>query len=248
MVHIHLKRSYTHLIQFMVVNGMSSAMNPLENAMKGAAIFSKQVQVFTYTVVYLRYVRDQSILNVLFPLLLISLTRFANNVEATYFDVETSEETGLTLKELLAKTIHVLQVLFVVQSLYAVVYHYFINLESDVCRWVYGYLFTDILGEFDCSLRGKTVLFVLDVIVLLCQLQVTTDRLTRLDNGRPVNLQVFPLRKYGILSILRTSTTGLQTEDWELTISAPLRSSDSGVISSRTNSGGFNEVAYGSVR
>ncbi|AMD21926.1 HFR071Cp [Eremothecium sinecaudum] len=212
--------------------------------MREGEVFAKQILMLTYTIIYIRFVRDKSILNGILPLLLISLAKFANNVEYTYFDVETPQDTELTLKELLGKTLHVLHLLIIFQSIYTILYHSFLNLETDVCRYNYGYLFTDLLGEFDCERRGRTMLFVLDFVLLTCELQVTTDCLTRLKNGNHVKIELLPVERYGIFSILRAKTTGLNATEWELTVYSPLRRLGRDLSSSRT----IGEIDYGSVR
>lgn len=211
--------------------------------MKEEQVFFEQLLLFTYTIIFLRYIRDMSLLNALFPILLISLTNFANNIEGVYFDVEIPEENESTLKALLGKTLSSIQFLFVTQSLYAFFTHTFIKLDNDVCRHVYGYFFTDLLGEFNCSMHGKSMLFLFDIILLLCQLQLTTDRLTRLDNGKRVSLGSLHTQKYGILSILRAQVVSLNPQEWEWSVSTPLHERESGPIRSTTGN-----VDYGSVR
>ncbi|AGO10005.1 AaceriAAR015Cp [[Ashbya] aceris (nom. inval.)] len=192
--------------------------------MKEEPVFLRHLLTVTYILVFLRFLRDQSLLNALLAVQVVSLTKFTANILSTYFDADTPPESAPALKKLLAKALYVLQLFFVLQTAHTLAYHAMLDLDADVCRWVYGYLFTDLLGEFDCKSRGRSMLFVLDALLLLCQLQLATCRLVLLNDGRRVSIEHFSVQEHGILSILKIQAFRLRATDWEIAITTPLRS------------------------
>lgn len=183
----------------------------------------KQVELFAYTILYIRYLKDLSIINVIGSLVLISMTRLMNRIISAFDrDGENiTEEIKKTMKELLNKIIFVFQCLFYLQCLFLIIYHYNLNFKKDVCRWVYGYIFTNFIGEFTCEENNKLLLILLDLMVIFSQLELITERLTTFDSNhnKIIIFESLNIDRYGILSILMINTIMTDINDWDIVIS-----------------------------
>ncbi|SCW03499.1 LAFE_0G11826g1_1 [Lachancea fermentati] len=177
----------------------------------------KQLETVCYTAIFIRFVKDNSLTNVFLSLLLQFISHFVHHVIMMYVRLSTPNEEGQnheeecnTIVKVLLRSMRYFQVVLLVQLAFLCWYHWTIDFEKQVCKWNYGYLFTDILGEFDCGRGGRAILLFLDVFILLMQLQMFTEELTKCRKNvdkvaQDVNITVGDLgiHKFGILSILR---------------------------------------------
>lgn len=192
-----------------------------------------QLEKLCCAAIFIRYVKDNSMLIALLSLSLQSMCYFVRHMVITYVGARTmSDEESISRRkaviDMLLKSLAYIQVIIWIQLFSVLIYHSKIDFEKDVCRWSYGYVFTDVLGEFECGKGGKPILFLLDLIILLGQLQMLTECLTKCPTkprgasvlpsvrDTAVNIPNWKLHKYGILSILRFDSLGTNDDELEL--------------------------------
>ncbi|SCU84086.1 LAFA_0D07998g1_1 [Lachancea sp. 'fantastica'] len=168
-----------------------------------------------YVLTYLRYARDNSLINVVLSVLVVVSSQVLQQMVTLYYRKcqkpsrsQTEHEELSTIFNVLLKCLRYYQVIFVVQFMSSLLYHLTLDIEKDVCSWKHGYIFTDIVGEFDCGRGGKWAVFALDLSLLLCQHLAFNESFTvgGRDPGetlREASLEGFNPHEYGIFSILR---------------------------------------------
>ncbi|CEP60362.1 Vld1p LALA0_S01e08988g [Lachancea lanzarotensis] len=168
-----------------------------------------------YVLTYLRYARDNSLLNVILSVLVVVSSQVLQQMVTLYYkksqkpsQEQAEREELTTIFNVLLKCLRYYQVIFVLQFVSSLLYHLTLDIEKDVCSWKHGYIFTDIIGEFDCGRGGKWAVFALDLGLLLCQHLAFNESFTvggrdPHETVREASLDGFNPHEYGIFSILR---------------------------------------------
>lgn len=185
----------------------------------------RNLESVCYVLIYLRYVKDNSIANAVLAVLVIFISRFITQMVALYDDrsrvnpaeLEHGEELS-TIFKMLMRSLRYYQTIYLLHFLSSTSYHYAFSIKEDVCSWKHGYFFTDFIGEFDCGRGGKPAVFILDLGILLLQLLAFNEsfsKFRRSSNGpaREISLEGFETHKYGILSILRFDSFGTEATE-----------------------------------
>lgn len=205
----------------------------VDNETKGRAVMA-QLQMVCYVVIYIRFVRDRSLLNVVLVALCLLLSGFLYSLLVSYLrrqlartyedgEGEEGEEELLqteVIRNILVKSIRYFQALMLMQCLFCIMYH---GLEgSPLFRYIdnnnnsseveppyhyrYGYFIMNLIGEQTAYMHSRWKLLCIDLAVLVLQLVAVTRCLEpELDN---IKLIIPELKTYhrGITSILRLNT------------------------------------------
>ncbi|SCV06008.1 LANO_0H20076g1_1 [Lachancea nothofagi CBS 11611] len=184
---------------------------------------SQGFALICYVLTYVRYVKDNSIMNVLLSVLIVVLSQVIQQMVTLYYSKCQGSNQGPnpelpTIFKVIVKGLRYYQAVFLLQFVNALLYHLRFDIEKDVCSWKHGYIFTDIIGEFDCGRGGKWPVFALDVCLLLSQLLAFNESFSvcgrALDDvERETSLEGFNSHDYGILSILRFDSVSTQAHE-----------------------------------
>ncbi|SCU94717.1 LAME_0F08834g1_1 [Lachancea meyersii CBS 8951] len=200
-----------------------------------------------YVLTYVRYVRDNSLSNVILSVLVVVISQVLHQMVTMYYKKSQRADQGQeqqdelsTIFKILLKCLKYFQAIFAVQFVAALLYHSTLDIEKDVCSWKQGYIFTDIIGEFDCGRGGKWALFALDTALLLCQLLTFNECFTvsgrdPSETVREASMEGFNPHEFGVLSILRFDSFGVHDQELVFT-------SEQNRLGSQAN-----KVRYGSV-
>ncbi|SCU80198.1 LADA_0B05622g1_1 [Lachancea dasiensis] len=189
-------------------------------------ITSRNFGMVCYVLTYVRYIKDNSLLNVVLSVLVIILSQVLQQMVTLYYKKrQDSTELGSNPSEELATIFRVLmkglryyQTVFVLQFVLSLLYHLKIDIDRDVCAWKNGYIFVDLVGEFDCGQGGKWMIFMLDIFLLLSQLLTFSECFNTCgrtvgETVRETSLEGFNSHDFGILSILRFDSLGTQAHE-----------------------------------
>ncbi|AQZ09989.1 YIR014W [Zygosaccharomyces parabailii] len=170
--------------------------------MSGGSHLVRQLTVVSYACVYLRFVKDGSLLLAVLAWATVSLSEFMGGVLAAYLDEEEQGHVPV-VKAVLFKGLRYTQVILMVQVLYGCLYHLRLDVEKDVCRHKLGYMVLLLVGEQDCGRGGRWILLALDWVILLTQLVLVTMALSsERSKARPV-LPQLNTERYGVLAVLQ---------------------------------------------
>ncbi|GCE99481.1 hypothetical protein ZYGM_003235 [Zygosaccharomyces mellis] len=174
------------------------------------AVSIKQLTIVSYTCVYIRFVKDGSLLLALLAWATMNLGEFMGSVLSAYQDSiysnsEDMEGVGRlsVVKAVMRRGLKYTQVILMLQVIYAVLYHMRMDVGNDACRHRNRYLIFLLVGEQECDRGGRWILLALDWVILHMQLVLIAMELTP-DHGRACSeLYQLDTDRYGALSILR---------------------------------------------
>lgn len=178
-----------------------------------ATLFSaKQLTIVNYICVYIRFVKDGSLLLALLAWGTVNLSEFMGNVIGAYQQsISQPHSEGLqegvgrfsVVRAIVFKGLIYTQVILVLQVIYALLYHMRMDLEGDFCRHRYGYVILLLVGEQDCGRGGRWILLALDWAILFTQLVLIAMELTPQNRGNCQGISQLDTDRYGILAILK---------------------------------------------
>lgn len=134
------------------------------------------------------------------------------------------------LKPIVLKIVFYFQIILVFQIAYGSIYHWNMDIQADVCNYNGGYIFLNVIGEFECQKQRKYTIWVLDIVILLLQLVHITNCLVRNVGRTPLIFSELQFGKYGFLTVLLFHRTFPVNED--------------GLLSTRAQG---NDDQYGSI-
>ncbi|CAR29248.1 hypothetical protein ZYGR_0Z01700 [Zygosaccharomyces rouxii] len=176
----------------------------------GGPVSMKQLTVISYLCVYIRFVKDGSLLLALLAWATVNLGEFMGSVMSAYqdsvdSDAEDMEGAGRlsVVKAVMHKGLKYTQAILMLQVIYAVSYHMKMDLEGDFCRRRGAYILLLLVGEQECGRGGRWMLLALDWVILLMQLVLITMELTPDDGRNCHELDQLDTDRYGALAILQ---------------------------------------------
>lgn len=107
------------------------------------------------------------------------------------------------IRAILLKGLRYFQFLLLLQTIYLSIYHFNLNIETDICQHRYGFVVMQIIGELDCGIHDKWVIWALDVAITLFQLILMTHSLTPEIRNQKLSIPQLQIHKYGVLCMLR---------------------------------------------
>ncbi|CUS21916.1 LAQU0S04e03774g1_1 [Lachancea quebecensis] len=192
-----------------------------------------QAEMLCYVLIYIRFIKDNSLVNAALSVLVVFISQFIQQMVTLYEhrfrmgseDAEHGEELPIIFKVLI-RSIRYFQIAFLLQFVSSMGYHLSFNISEDVCSWKHGYIFTDVIGEFDCGRGGKLFVFALDLVVLLLELLAFDESFTkcvRSPDGilQETNLDGYESHRYGIFSILRFDSYNIRSRELKFTSNRP---------------------------
>lgn len=197
----------------------SSASDNVRNKL----LFTGELAMACYACVYLRYVRDGSLMLAVFALILISLSDFIKSLMLAYLkrnqwsagnsgpanEAEVDDDSDVSeilddaaIKAILLRALKYFQIIILTQTIYSFSYHFCLKLDEKFCQNRFGFTTLLLLGELDCSERGKWFVWFLDVLIILFELIIVTNSLRSDSRNKSLSITQLQVQKHGILSIL----------------------------------------------
>ncbi|CDO92546.1 unnamed protein product [Kluyveromyces dobzhanskii CBS 2104] len=177
------------------------------------------MMLLMYTLIYLRFMKDQTITLALFSLILIMFSYISHSFLLVYHaDLTENHEE---MRTLMLRNFRALQIFLLLETVGSLAYHAVIDIERDVCRWKYGYWFTQFIGDLQCGKGGRGMLIFLDLAYTFLQLMAITYMSTNITLNTvdfKVSLSGLNVEDYGILSVLRMKTLDLDTNSLKITL------------------------------
>lgn len=180
--------------------------------MSGGFFLVGQLTIVSYTCVYLRFVKDGSLLLALLAWATVSLSEFMGGVLAAYLEEEEQDHVPV-VKAVLFKGLRYTQIILMAQVLYSSLYHLKLDVQRDVCRHGLGYLVLLLVGEQECGRGGRWVLFALDWVILLTQLVLVTMALSSERSKARAVLPQLNTDRYGVLAVLQFDPWSTDADD-----------------------------------
>ncbi|CCD26324.1 Vld1p NDAI_0H01500 [Naumovozyma dairenensis CBS 421] len=167
-------------------------------------LFIGQIELVCYTLIFIRFVKDNSMILGFIAILILQLSKFNRDLLSKFlsFNIflrETENENSSinssmssdpdhldhvedeTIRTIMYKIIHLLQSLIVLQTIYGIIYHAKLDIATDVCSYKFGFFFLNLIGnseeEYNCLSKqnnDKTIFWLLDFILLTVQLTLVT--------------------------------------------------------------------------
>ncbi|CAR24344.1 Vld1p [Lachancea thermotolerans CBS 6340] len=188
-----------------------------------------QAEMLCYVLIYIRFIKDNSLANAVLSVLVVFISQFIQQMVILYEhrfrvgaeEVEHGEELS-TIFKVLMRSIRYFQIAFLLQFFSSMGYHLTFDISEDVCSWKHGYIFTDVIGEFDCGRGGKLFVFGLDLVILLLELLAFDENFTkcvRSPDGtlQETHLDGYEFHRYGIFSILRFDSYNIEAHELKFT-------------------------------
>ncbi|KAG0679386.1 hypothetical protein C6P41_000704 [Kluyveromyces marxianus] len=125
------------------------------------------------------------------------------------------------MRTIMMRNFRGLQILLLLETVGSLAYHSVIDLEKDVCRWKFGYWFTQFIGDAQCGKGGRTILIILDIIFVYIVLLSTSYMSTNVEINTvdfKVNLSALDVERYGILSLLRMKSLDIDANSLKVTL------------------------------
>lgn len=172
-----------------------------------------------YTMIYLRYMKDQTLSIAVASLILIFFSFVAHSFLAVYHADFTDNHEEL--KVLLLRNFRGFQIVAILQTIGCLWYHSVIDIEKQVCKWKYGYWFTQFIGDMECGKGGRWMLYLLDIMIILMHLLSISYLSTHIEIGTVdfnVDLSCLDMDDYGILSILRMKSLDVNSTQLRITV------------------------------
>ncbi|SCU78971.1 LAMI_0A06788g1_1 [Lachancea mirantina] len=187
------------------------------------AVVVSQIETLHHTAVYLRYLKDASLANALLALLVVLVARAAHVTLTVYtrLTTDTAHERAATLK-LLDRCLRAFQIVWLAHVAYAtwqwtriVTGQGHVDQPHQIEKQR-SHVITDFIGEYDTGGHVAPLLVVLDLVVVLCQLQLLAAGIAGIA-GAEMCVPQLKLHEYGILGILRLDTFASRDRGEELT-------------------------------
>ncbi|QLQ81636.1 hypothetical protein HG537_0F03970 [Torulaspora globosa] len=165
---------------------------------------AEQLTLVCYTCVYLRYMKDGSLLLAILATIVISLTEFLTTLTTTYLkhhshphhDSFTPTDSPV-VRAIVLKALRYLQVLLLLQTAYLLPYH------ATIAQ-PHGFIDLRIIDERDQPSSWQ--LWALDFAVTLLELALIAEALRPEYAGQRLALPQLHTHRYGILALLRFDT------------------------------------------
>lgn len=180
---------------------------------------TSNITMLLYTMIYLRFMKDQTILLALSSLMLVFFSYVAHSFLALYHADLTENYEELRMLSL--RNIRGFQVLILVHVIGCFWYHSIIDLDESVCKWKYGYWFTQFIADMQCGKGGRAMLYVLDTLIVLTHLLSFTYMTTNIEIGTvdfKVRISQLDVESYGILSILKMRSLDVDPTQLKITV------------------------------
>ena len=170
-------------------------------------------------VIYLRFMKDQTMSIALLSLVLMFCSYASHSLLMVYHAELT--ENHEEMRTIMMRNFRGLQILLLLETVGSLAYHSVIDLEKDVCRWKFGYWFTQFIGDAQCGKGGRTMLIILDIIFVYIVLLSTSYMSTNVEINTvdfKVNLSALDVERYGILSLLRMKSLDIDANSLKVTL------------------------------
>lgn len=175
--------------------------------------------IFMYTVIYLRFMKDQTITIALSSLILMFFSYLSHSLLIVYHAELT--ENHEEMRTIMLRNFRGLQVLLLLETVASVAYHSVINIERDVCRWKYGYWFTQFIGDLQCGKGGRAMLLFLDLTFTFLLLTSITYMSTNVELNTvdfKVSVSALNVDEWGILSLLKMKSLDMDASILKITL------------------------------
>lgn len=178
-----------------------------------------KLMLVAYMVIYLRFMKDQMMSIALLSLVLMFCSYASHSLLMVYHAALT--ENHEEMRTIMIRNFRGLQILLLLETVGSLAYHSVIDLEKDVCRWKFGYWFTQFIGDAQCGKGGRTILIILDIIFVYIVLLSTSYMSTNVEINTvdfKVNLSALDVERYGILSLLRMKSLDIDANSLKVTL------------------------------
>lgn len=178
-----------------------------------------KLMLVAYVVIYLRFMKDQKMSIALLSLVLMFCSYASHSLLMVYHAELT--ENHEEMRTIMMRNFRGLQILLLLETVGSLAYHSVIDLEKDVCRWKFGYWFTQFIGDAQCGKGGRTMLIILDIIFVYIVLLSTSYMSTNVEINTvdfKVNLSALDVERYGILSLLRMKSLDIDANSLKVTL------------------------------
>lgn len=178
-----------------------------------------KLMLVAYVVIYLRFMKDQTMSIALLSLVLMFCSYASHSLLMVYHAEVT--ENHEEMRTIMMRNFRGLQILLLLETVGSLAYHSVIDLEKDVCRWKFGYWFTQFIGDAQCGKGGRTMLIILDIIFVYIVLLSTSYMSTNVEINTvdfKVNLSALDVERYGILSLLRMKSLDIDANSLKVTL------------------------------
>lgn len=178
-----------------------------------------KLMLVAYMVIYLRFMKDQTMSIALLSLVLMFCSYASHSLLMVYHAELT--ENHEEMRTIMMRNFRGLQILLLLETVGSLAYHSVIDLEKDVCRWKFGYWFTQFIGDAQCGKGGRTILIILDIIFVYIVLLSTSYMSTNVEINTvdfKVNLSALDVERYGILSLLRMKSLDIDANSLKVTL------------------------------
>ena len=178
-----------------------------------------KLMLVAYVVIYLRFMKDQTMSIALLSLVLMFCSYASHSLLMVYHAELT--ENHEEMRTIMMRNFRGLQILLLLETVGSLAYHSVIDLEKDVCRWKFGYWFTQFIGDAQCGKGGRTILIILDIIFVYIVLLSTSYMSTNVEINTvdfKVNLSALDVERYGILSLLRMKSLDIDANSLKVTL------------------------------
>lgn len=178
-----------------------------------------KLMLVAYVVIYLRVMKDQTMSIALLSLVLMFCSYASHSLLMVYHAELT--ENHEEMRTIMMRNFRGLQILLLLETVGSLAYHSVIDLEKDVCRWKFGYWFTQFIGDAQCGKGGRTMLIILDIIFVYIVLLSTSYMSTNVEINTvdfKVNLSALDVERYGILSLLRMKSLDIDANSLKVTL------------------------------
>ena len=178
-----------------------------------------KLMLVAYVVIYLRFMKDQTMSIALLSLVLMFCSYASHSLLMVYHAELT--ENHEEMRTIMMRNFRGLQILLLLETVGSLAYHSVIDLEKDVCRWKFGYWFTQFIGDAQCGKGGRTMLIILDIIFVYIVLLSTSYMSTNVEINTvdfKVNLSALDVERYGILSLLRMKSLDIDANSLKVTL------------------------------
>ena len=197
------------------------------------------MQKFVYCCLYLRFIKDGSLLLILMGWLISSLCDFIQELtlrylKKNYLGVENNNDEGddenLAIRGLetpivrmiINKAIRYYQGLILLETAYCIVYHIRLDMTKDICSKPYGFVVMLLIREFTCpapaGFPSKLLLVVLDLMILFCQIIIMNGSLSSSFQNVRLIVKELNAEEEGALNVLKFNTWHVDSSGPELIV------------------------------
>ncbi|KOG98902.1 Vld1p DI49_2794 [Saccharomyces eubayanus] len=185
------------------------------------------LQKFVYCCLYIRFIKDGSVLLILMGWVISSLCEFVQELTLRYLKKnylqadrgdEQDDDESLAIRGLetpivrviINKAIRYYQGLILLETAYCIVYHIRLDVARDICSKPYGFVVMLLIREFTCpapaGFPSKLLLLVLDFAVLFGQLLIMNGSLSSSFQNVKLIVKELDADKQGALNLLKFNT------------------------------------------